>query len=111
MCIDTDDRFEHKSGLVNTVRIRVNGTNHGSKEYINKISEQGNEFVKYFMKHMNYCTACSTSHMGWKQNVFDRNVRLCGQPSFRIIEPQEKDIGCVKKFIELRKEMITLEKG
>lgn len=111
MCIDTDDRFEDKSRLVNTVRIRINGTNHGAAEYLDKIAGQGEDEIKYYMKHMNYCTACSTSHLGGKQPVFGRNVRLCGPPSFRIVNPVGNDLDRIRRFIELRKEMIVLEKA
>jgi hypothetical protein len=111
MCIDTDERFDYKTGQINSVRIRINGTNLGAPEYLDRIYEEGDAFVKYFMRHKNYCTGCSTSHIGWTKNVFGRNVRLCGHPSFRIVNPTEGDLDYIKKFIEFRKEMILLEKG
>lgn len=111
MCIDTDDRFEHRSKLVNTVRIRINGAMSELQIYLDKIREQGDELVKYFMRHLSYCTACSTTHLGLKCEVFGRNVRVCGGPTFQIINPSESDIEYIRKFIELRKEMIELEKN
>ncbi|BCN31005.1 hypothetical protein [Anaeromicropila herbilytica] len=111
MCIDTDDRFEHRSKLVNTVRVRINGAMSDLPLYLDKIKGQGVEFVNYFMRHLSYCTACSTTHLGWKCEVFGRNVRVCGSPTFQIINPSELDIEYIRKFVELRKEIIDLEKN
>lgn len=110
MCIDTDDRFENRKGLFNSVRIRVNGTDHGEVEYLDKIAEEAEDFQRYFMQHLNYCSACSTSHLGGKRNVLGRNVRLCGQPSFQIVNATDSDLDYIKKMIEFRKDIILLEK-
>jgi hypothetical protein len=106
MCIDTDNRIGNKNGLINTARLKIDGTSNGSEAYLEKISKQGSKFITYFNIHMNYCTACSTSHIGWIKNIFGRNVRLCGYPHFRITSPSEKDLAYIKKFIEFRQEMI-----
>lgn len=109
MCIDTDDITGERSGCVNNFRIRVGGS-HDSR-YLDKIAAKGDDFVKYFMRHLSYCTACSTSHAGGGfYNIFGRRVRLCCGPAFRILNAVHEDIAYIKQFIEICMEMISLEK-
>jgi hypothetical protein len=102
MCIDTCEWPNFRVG--------INGSNYGNNGYLDLIAGQGDEFVRYFMRHMNYCKACSTSHIGGFKEVLGRKVRLCGHPSFGIANPKEEDLYYIEKFIEFRKEMISVEK-
>lgn len=110
MCIDTEtDWMGERYPRCNNTRIRVNGAH--TKSYTDNIAEKGEEFVKYFMQHLNYCTACSTSHSGWQREMFGRTVRLCSEPHFRITNPGMEDLEYIEEFIKLRIEEIHLEKA
>lgn len=108
MCLDTDDFNGEKTGLCHNVRFRINGSH--DDRYLEMITGEGDAFKQYLMKHLNYCTACSTSHLGWFKEMWGRKVRLCCEPHFRIINPKNTDLKYIRKFIELRMDMIRLEK-
>ena len=110
MCIDSEtDCIGERNPRCNNARIRVNGGN--TDHYIDNISNKGSEFVRYFMKHLNYCTGCSTSHLGWQRKLFGRTVRLCCEPHFRIVNPSNIDMDNIVEFIQLRKKEILFEKA
>lgn len=98
MCIDTDNWMYNK--FVHNFRVRIDGGH--SDLYLNTIENEGDDFKKYFVKHLNYCTACSPSHLAGIQKIYGKTVRLCGNPSFRITNPDISDIGYIEKFIDLR---------
>ena len=109
MLIDSEFDWQgEKNPRCNNTRIRVNGGN--TDHYIDNIASKGDDFIQYFRKHMNYCTACSTSHIGWQRDLFGHKVRLCCEPHFRITNPSMSDVDNVVKFIQLRNQEILFEK-
>ena len=86
----------------------MNGGN--TDHYIDNIANKGKNFIDYLRKHMNYCTACSTSHIGWQRELFGHKVRLCCEPHFRIGNPSIDDINNIIAFIQLRMKEILFEK-
>lgn len=109
MCIDSEYDWQgEKNPRCNNTRIRVNGGN--TDHYIDNIANEGKVFIEYFRKHMNYCTACSTSHIGWTRELFGHKVRLCCEPHFRISNPRNDDLENIMKFIQLRMKEILYEK-
>lgn len=101
MCLET-------SG--NTLRLRVDG---GPREwYLEQIHERGEGFIRYFLRHLNYCTACSPSHIGGLTKVFGHTKRICCWPSlsFRIQNPGMDDLENIERFIDFRCAAIQNEK-
>jgi hypothetical protein len=68
------------------------------------LSAQSREFQEYALRHLNYCTACSTSHLGGFVTVLGKRKRVCGGGGigFRVKSPSSKDIENIKKFIAIR---------
>ena len=82
-------------------------------EYQQKVEEQGEDFVKYFRRHLNYCCCCSPDHVlgrdGIRQ-VLGRNVRICGSDIGGAIKnPTMKDVPYIKKYIDLRIDEILIK--
>jgi hypothetical protein len=79
-------------------------------EYQQKVEKHGEDFVKYFRRHLNYCSCCTPDHVlgtGGIRQVLGRNVRICGPgPGGVIKNPATKDLPYIKKYIDLRIEEI-----
>ena len=90
------------------IHVRLRGSSR--PEYLQHVESYGEEFVKYFQRHLNYCVCCNPDHVVGnigKRQVFGRNVRLCS-PEIRgdIKGLTEKDLPYIRKYIELRLEEI-----
>lgn len=76
------------------------------------LGEHGESFKRYFLRHLNYCTACSTSHIGGITDIFGYRKRICccPNPSFRIHNPSADDLENIKKMIQIRLEAVEAQK-
>jgi hypothetical protein len=78
-------------------------------EFLERISEQGEDFVRYFNRHLNYCGACNPEHIKSNdvlQIVLGRRVRLCSCPGSVFYNPTTQDLPYIQKLIEIQKEEI-----
>ncbi len=112
MTITTDNWWIEPNGSqkqwTRYIHVRLRGSSR--PDYLEHVKSYGEEFVKYFQRHLNYCVCCNPDHVvganGIRQ-VFGRNVRLCS-PEIRgdIKGLTEKDIPYIRKYIDLRIEEI-----
>lgn len=110
MCIDSEtDWMGEKGPRCNNGRVKINGGN--TEHYLDNIRNEGEAFIDYFMKHLSYCVACSTSHIGRLCDIFGRKVRICCEPHTRIMNPAVKDLSYISKLIEIRKQEALYEKA
>lgn len=73
--------------------------------YQQNVEKYGEDFVKYFRKHLNYCSCCNPDHVAGTdgiRQILDRNVRVCGEPGGFIKNPTSEDLPYIKKYIDLR---------
>ena len=86
------------------VRARICGPINSS--YLENVEKCGEDFKKYFMRHLNLCSGCTPSHLADTsaiRYIFGRKVRFCSAdiaavfPGFTI-----QDLPYMSKYIELR---------
>lgn len=72
--------------------------------YMNDVADYGEEFIRYFMRHLGYCKCCTPEHVKqpWFSTVFGRKVRICGQPGGVFNNPTSEDMHFIKRYIDLR---------
>lgn len=78
-------------------------------EYQQNVEKYGEDFIKYFRRHLNYCGCCNPDHVvgtsGIRQ-VLGKNVRICSEPGGIIKNPKAEDLPYIKKYIDLRIEEV-----
>lgn len=107
MMISTDNCVGHhgtESPWCNSVMVRVGGSKR--PEYLQNVEAQGEAFVRYFRRHLQYCRACSTGHIGGMHQVLGKTVRLCGGPGYQVMDPGPEDLKYIRTYLELRMEEI-----
>lgn len=79
--------------------------------YMQGVADCGDEFIRYFMQHLNYCNCCTPEHVKqpWFSTVFGRKVRICGQPGGVFNNPTSDDMPFIKKYIDLGLKKILTE--
>lgn len=86
------------------VRARICGPINSS--YLENVEKCGEDFKKYFMRHLNLCGGCTPSHLADTsaiRYIFGRKVRFCSAdiaaefPGFT-----SQDLPYMSKYIELR---------
>ena len=105
MCLSVDE-YDNDLG-----RVRVTGV-YSDKEkdaLLPLVASLGEEFTRYFMRHLNYCTACAGSHLGRITPIFGQNKRLCAGIGLNVRCPKEQDIAFIQSFIAIRQQ--TIEQG
>jgi hypothetical protein len=78
-------------------------------EYLHKVECYGEDFVKYFRRHLNYCVCCNPDHVVGRsgiRQILGKNVRICSDPGGIIKKPTPEDLPYIKKYIDLRIEEI-----
>lgn len=73
-----------------------------------RLLSEAEQFQKQALRHLWRCTACSTSHLGQFVEVLGHRNRVCGggQIGFQWYNPSEEDMAIIRRFIELRCEII-----
>ncbi|MFV0400816.1 MAG: hypothetical protein ACK5LX_09410 [Oscillospiraceae bacterium] len=73
-----------------------------------RLAAQPAEFRQYALRHVHRCNACSTNHLGRFVTVLGKRQRVCGGGviGFRWGNPSDGDMECIRKIIELRREII-----
>ena len=94
------------------IHVRLRGSSR--PEYQKNVQSYGEEFVKYFFRHLNYCSCCNPDHVVGKKGirqVLGKNARICS-PELRgeIDNPTIEDLPYIRKYIDLRIKEI-LEQG
>jgi hypothetical protein len=78
-------------------------------EYQQNVEKYGEDFVKYFRRHLNYCGCCNPDHVVGRngiRKVLGRNVRICSDPGGIIKNTTTEDLPYIKKYIDLQIEEI-----
>ena len=95
--------------------VRVNGVYRWEdQEGFNALlAEQDPAFQRFVLRHLCYCTACSTTHLGRFTQVLGYKKRVCGGGAIdiRALNPTAEQLDPIKRFIDLRLEMIDRRKG
>lgn len=94
----------------NALEVRVNGCyGWDDPEIVNKrLRDFEPAFQRYVLRHLQYCTGCSGSHLGCFTTVLEKKKRVCGGGSigFRVYDPDDVDIACFLRLLELRRAVI-----
>ena len=83
--------------------VAVNISESSDPSYFDNIEKLGEDFKKYYMRHLPFCRACTPYHTsGSAQNViFGKKVRLCSGYGGCISKFTVKDLPYIRKYIEL----------
>ncbi len=76
-----------------------------SAEYLQSIADEGDDFLKQFYKHLNYCRCCTPAHCTSdvpRADMFGRFVRICGEPAAVFRNPKTSDVPLMRRFFELK---------
>lgn len=86
----------------------VYGLDEQALALFNKLAEELNsDEQQYLLRHLNYCKGCSTSHDGgWFVNILGKRKRVCGGLGIMVKNPGSQDIAYIKKFINIRLNII-----
>ena len=94
------------------VRCRVAGTVNPS--YLEQVEIEGDDFKRYFMRHLNRCNGCTPAHLNSQnaiKKIFGRSVRFCSADiATEIAGLNISDLPYIRKFIEMRIKEIEGEK-
>lgn len=92
----------------NDCRFWITGSyNWDDKDRFNeRIEEFDEEMQKYILRNLNYCTGCSSFHIGGFKYVLGKRKRLCAGIGFKIHNPKMSDVEKIKSLISLRQELI-----
>lgn len=74
-------------------------------EYLQSVEAHGEAFVKYFFRHLNYCSCCTPEHVADRTGirpVLGRNVRICADPGGVFVNPTPEDLPFIKEYIDMR---------
>lgn len=111
MTIWTDNLWLEPHGLqkqwIRNINVRIWGSSR--PEYQQKIEACGEDFIKYFRRHLNYCGCCNSDHVIGRAGirpVLGRNVRICSDPGGIIKNPTVADSPYIRKYIDLKIEEI-----
>ncbi len=94
----------------NELEVRITGVyGWNDKSLMNsRLEARDNDFQAYALRHLNYCTACSTSHLGGFITVLGKNKRVCGGGgiAFKIKNPTKADIQYIKDLADMRMDIL-----
>ena len=96
------------SSWIRYVRCRIAGPVNSS--YLENVEKFGDDFKKYFMRHLNLCSGCTPWHLADTSAVryiFGRKVRFCSDNIAAVFAGfTMDDLPYIKRFIELRIDQI-----
>ena len=96
------------SSWIRYVRCRIAGPVNSS--YLENVEKFGDDFKKYFMRHLNLCSGCTPWHLADTSAVryiFGRKVRFCSDDIAAVFAGfTMDDLPYIKRFIELRIDQI-----
>lgn len=96
------------SSWIRYVRCRIAGPVNSS--YLENVEKFGDDFKKYFMRHLNLCSGCTPWHLADTNAVryiFGRKVRFCSDDIAAVFAGfTMDDLPYIKRFIELRIDQI-----
>ena len=102
-----DPNSKHSS-WIRYVRCRIAGPVNSS--YLENVEKFGDDFKKYFMRHLNLCSGCTPWHLADTSAVryiFGRKVRFCSDNIAAVFAGfTMDDLPYIKRFIELRIDQI-----
>ena len=91
------------------VRVRIWGPVNSS--YLENVEKSGEDFKKYFMRHLNLCSGCTPHHLADTsaiRYVFGRKVRFCSDDiAAEFAGFKTDDFPYIRKYIELRIDQIA----
>lgn len=86
------------------VRCRVAGPVNSS--YLEQVEKEGDDFKRYFMRHLNRCNGCTPAHLNSQnaiKKIFGRNIRFCSADiATEIAGLTINDLPYIRRFIEMR---------
>lgn len=96
------------SSWIRYVRCRIAGPVNSS--YLENVDKFGDDFKKYFMRHLNLCSGCTPWHLADTSAVryiFGRKVRFCSDDIAAVFAGfTMDDLPYIKRFVELRIDQI-----
>ena len=103
----TEPNNKH-SAWIRYVRARIWGPVNSS--YLENVEKLGDDFKKFFMRHLNLCSGCTPWHLADTSAVryiFGRKVRFCSDDIAAVFAGfTMDDLPYIKRFIELRIDQI-----
>lgn len=97
------------------LRVRVNGVYSWEDQdgFNALLAAQDPAFQRFVLRHLCYCTACSTNHLGRFVQVLGYKKRVCGGGAIdiRVLNPSAEQLSQIERFIDLRLEMIDRRKA
>jgi hypothetical protein len=90
---------------IRNLNVRIWGFSH--PDYQKKVEAYGEDFIKYFRQHLNYCVCCNPDHVVGRngiRQVLGKNVRICSDPGGIIKNPTMEDLPYIRRYIDLKME-------
>ena len=94
---------------IRNLTVRIWGS--ARPEYQQNVEKCGEDFVKYFRRHLNYCGCCNPDHVAGSsgiRQVLSKNVRICSDPGGIVKNPATEDLPYIRKYIDLRIDEISV---